>query len=106
MADDKQNTINLLLASAILILAIVFGYAHYSTMVATGDRITVLENAKRASSTVLKELQTERKQILANLEKYHGGDAARQEEMDKLKVVLEDHDKKLYNLLQTINELH
>lgn len=52
------------------------------------------------------DMQAENQKILAYLDNYHGSDKERDLESARIKLLLEDHEAKIYNIVKTINELH
>lgn len=52
------------------------------------------------------DLQAENQKILAYLDEYHGSDNKRDKERARMKVLLENHEAKIYNIVKTINDLH
>ena len=51
-------------------------------------------------------MQTNNQTLLEYLETYHGGDDGREKDIAKIKILLEDHEEKISNIVKTINELH
>ena len=52
------------------------------------------------------DIQQQNDRILAYMESYHGSDDARDAERERIKILLEDHEAKIFNIVKTINELH
>jgi len=54
----------------------------------------------------LNKVEKQNEEALRYVSDYHGEDKARTDEYSRMKILLEGHDEKLYNIVKTINELH
>jgi hypothetical protein len=87
------SAIALLTAYAAILTFGLFRVQHNAEELATAQREALLA----ADNNV--------KQVMAYVEKYHGDDEASDKELQRLKIMLDEHEEKLFLLQDTINQL-
>jgi septal ring factor EnvC (AmiA/AmiB activator) len=78
---------------------------HESVISSHTARITELDERIARFSKQFHLIQKNNEELLAYLEKYHGNDSIREDDLLKMQLLLSEHDRKLIKLLEAIKEL-
>ena len=102
----NQKNINIGLAAAVAIVAIIFIVLNQVTAgnveQAFGQHAFKVAQLEKTSQ----RLSEQNAELLAYLDGYHGGDNQRGDDLAKMKILIDDHQAKIDRIVQTIKELH
>lgn len=94
----SQKTANYALGAVVFVLVAATAFLAYR-LFEQSQRLVVLETAYQA-------IQQQNESIISYMENQHGSDQERDAERERIKILLEDHEAKIFNIVKTINELH
>ncbi len=95
---ESQKTASYTLGAVVFVLAAATAFLAYR-LFEQSQQLIALE-------TSYQEMQQQNARILSYMENQHGSDQERDAERERIKILLEDHEAKIFNIVKTINELH